>query len=1581
MDWNAIKLFYLDCRSIKATAEHFGVPVNSVRTRYRRENWGGDVQADVQADVQSEHPMLTDAAADVQVEHPSAENGVADVQREHPASGSDVQNGASDVQSEHPKSPGDVQTEHREHRDVQIFAAEVTTYPNAMSPGSPAVDTIASVLEAIQGGQFRSEIEELRRVLGRDGKTAYDRAKTKLPAFCVSGTTADRKRLLKHTGLLQIDFDGLNGTLAAARQKISGDPHVAAAFVSPSGDGLKVLLRIDGSRHDESVRAAAKYFADTYGLKHDPQVKEPTRLCFVSHDPDLLRNAEATVFPIADDASNVAKNGRGRPKKERAWWAVFKGALSTLDLAAIFREAAMLGECLDPDTGKWAVRCPWAAEHGNGGTDWKANASDTVIFAERDFPAFKCLHGHCAERKIEDICTWFEARKPGCVDAHCAERRVWEEGQTNAAGRPRTLLPADDRPDSVFADELGVVLEPKREWFLKSDAVVSVELRRLSEKVRALAFRTIQPVEARTAIEKHVETGFLALERDSGDLVFRSRTMTRECAGGLLAAPQFKERLPVILRILNVSLPIRTESGGIVFPKPGYDPRFHTYTDPNSPELRLMSLDEARQWLLDLHEGFCLKDEQSTTHQIARLFTPFCRGLMGWDARFPVWAFMANRPRSGKDYLAGVTQLLYEGWTCEDAPLGIDSEETRKRITAALVAGRRTMHFANCQGYIQDAVFIGSITSKTFAARALGSTDAKADLILPNELEFSLSANEGLTFRTDLEPRTRKIALEFGEENANGRVFKNPRLHDWVSAHRGQLLSAVGAFVRNWMDAGCPSGPTPFNSYPEWAAVVGGILHAGGLGDPCLPHQDDGLEVGGDREDRAMRALYTLCFEAHPEQWIDKGMVFELVANSDDNDALGWFGSFAESEARGTKTKIGILLRKFRGREMSGVMLEIDASGGRSDHRQLRFARRQATRGYQIADLFNLHRGEVGDVGDVASIRQTADKLIHPSNGTHNYTSMSTPTRANVPNVPNVPTSPTSPVPRLLRGANALREIAGFVSEAGVVALDIETFGARKSDALDPWRGEIRLLSLCVEGHEPWLLDLQATGYDLGPLGPALADAEVIAHNAKFDALWLRVKCGVKLHRVFCTLTAARLLVAGTRPGNDLDRCLERYLGIAPGDDHSTSDWGGMFLTDDQLAYAGRDVRHLHALRGKLMDEISAAALDAVAQLEMQLLPVIVEMEAAGLAVDRAKLDAIRAAGVAESSARAAELRIALNEPALNVSSPQQLQAALQRAGVTVASTNEETLKESGDTRFVPLVLAYRGAEKQAQQAVALIESISKDGRIHGRFEPTGTATGRFSSREPNLQNIGRGPLRECFIAPEGSKLVVADYSQIELRAAAAIASETKMIEAYQRGEDLHRGTAAAVLGKPGEAVTKEDRQLAKAVNFGLLYGQSAPGLVKYAASSYGVALPEDAAKEIRAKFFRTYGQLRQWHGESHLQAEKGVREVRTVLGRRRLIPPEASAWERFTALVNTPVQGGCADGMKRALVQLASALPPSARIVSTVHDEIIVEAPESEGESVRQTVEAVMIEAMAALFPQVPVEVEASVCASWGEK
>ena len=207
------------------------------------------------------------------------------------------------------------------------------------------------------------------------------------------------------------------------------------------------------------------------------------------------------------------------------------------------------------------------------------------------------------------------------------------------------------------------------------------------------------------------------------------------------------------------------------------------------------------------------------------------------------------------------------------------------------------------------------------------------------------------------------------------------------------------------------------------------------------------------------------------------------------------------------------------------------------------------------------------------------------------------------------------------------------------------------------------------------------------------------------------------------------------------------------------------------------------------------------------------------------------------------------------------------------------------------------------------------------------------------------------------------------------------MIDAYQAGTDLHRLTAATVLDKPGDHVTKADRQLAKAVNFGLLYGQSAAGLVRYAATAYGVTMTGEEAQAIRAAFFRTYTRLRQWHGLSRQQAEAGVTEVRTRAGRRRLIPENASDWERFTALVNTPVQGGTADGMKQAIIFVAQRIPEGARIISTVHDELVVECREQDAESVRSILTESMTAAMATLFPEVPVEVEANICTTWAEK
>jgi len=208
------------------------------------------------------------------------------------------------------------------------------------------------------------------------------------------------------------------------------------------------------------------------------------------------------------------------------------------------------------------------------------------------------------------------------------------------------------------------------------------------------------------------------------------------------------------------------------------------------------------------------------------------------------------------------------------------------------------------------------------------------------------------------------------------------------------------------------------------------------------------------------------------------------------------------------------------------------------------------------------------------------------------------------------------------------------------------------------------------------------------------------------------------------------------------------------------------------------------------------------------------------------------------------------------------------------------------------------------------------------------------------------------------------------------------MIEAYKNGEDLHRQTASIVLGKTIDDVSKEDRQLAKAVNFGLLYGQSAKGLVAYAKKAYGVEMEYERARDIRSRFFSAYTGLREWHKTARKMAAESTQSVRTVSGRVQWLPEgEEAKWPRFTALVNTPVQGGSADALKQAMVDLADKLPHTASIVSTVHDELIVECASDTAEEVKALVETVMLDAVQTMFPGVRFEVESGICDSWAEK
>ncbi len=249
----------------------------------------------------------------------------------------------------------------------------------------------------------------------------------------------------------------------------------------------------------------------------------------------------------------------------------------------------------------------------------------------------------------------------------------------------------------------------------------------------------------------------------------------------------------------------------------------------------------------------------------------------------------------------------------------------------------------------------------------------------------------------------------------------------------------------------------------------------------------------------------------------------------------------------------------------------------------------------------------------------------------------------------------------------------------------------------------------------------------------------------------------------------------------------------------------------------------------------------------------------------------------------------------------------------------------------------------------------------------------------PNLQNLPP-EVRKHVRAPEGRVLVKADYSQIELRIAAKISGDERMLEAYERGEDLHSITAKGITSR--EEISKDERKLAKAVNFGLLYGQGAEGLRNYARNSYGVEMNLMEAKCYRRRFFETYPGIKAWHDRELQKWQSGNTETRTLTGRRR------TGVLRFTERLNSPVQGTGADGLKLALALLYERRDecPGTVPILAVHDEIVLECDEADVEKVKGWLKEAMIAGMDELLnapelegPQVPIEVEVESHRAWG--
>jgi DNA polymerase I-like protein with 3'-5' exonuclease and polymerase domains len=344
-----------------------------------------------------------------------------------------------------------------------------------------------------------------------------------------------------------------------------------------------------------------------------------------------------------------------------------------------------------------------------------------------------------------------------------------------------------------------------------------------------------------------------------------------------------------------------------------------------------------------------------------------------------------------------------------------------------------------------------------------------------------------------------------------------------------------------------------------------------------------------------------------------------------------------------------------------------------------------------------------------------------------------------------------------------------------------------------------------------------------------------------------------------------------------------------------------------------------------------------------------------------------------------AQLDLLGNEVSLNLDSQQQILEALQQMGVPVKNTSKLSLIPLAEEHPpVRALLDYRKAAKSVQ---AFASSLPKHvhpitGRIHPDYQQMGAATGRMSCRNPNLQQIPRDRIfRSCFVPAPGYRLVVADYSQIELRVAAELSGDRRMIEAYQNNEDLHRLTAALIADKSLDQVEKSERQAAKAVNFGLIYAMGAKGLAEYAYNNYGVQMSLKQAETFRKRYFEAYQGIARWHGAIKRRLP---REMRTMGDRLRRWQDEP----KLTELLNTPVQGTAADITKAALAKLPVALKGiGARLIGTVHDEILLEAPEGKAEQAAQILQQAMEQAGQRYLRKVPVKAEVAIALNWAEK
>ena len=586
---------------------------------------------------------------------------------------------------------------------------------------------------------------------------------------------------------------------------------------------------------------------------------------------------------------------------------------------------------------------------------------------------------------------------------------------------------------------------------------------------------------------------------------------------------------------------------------------------------------------------------------------------------------------------------------------------------------------------------------------------------------------------------------------------------------------------------------------------------------------------------------------------------------------------------------------------------------------------------------------------------------------------------------------------QLIQTPEELRKTIETLTSQPVVGLDTET------TELDPYTSRLRLIQLATPDRV-YLIDFDRfsdvdtrKSEALEPLRRLLAAPRPIkiAHNAKFDAKFIKHNLGIDLGGLFDTLLASQLVGAGDiEERHGLETVASRYLNELVDKSERLSNWN-FELSAAQLEYAARDAAILLPLREKLIERLKSESLVRCAQLEFECVMPVVDLELAGFFMHKDRwLDQL---GIVEKRREelAEQLQSVLAEESnqgslfggpqredFNLDSQQQLTKALNRLGIPVpeSTRNWKLQPLAAQYPVIATLLEYRTVQKAltsyGTNMIEMINPVTK--RLHADFRQIGAPTGRFACTNPNIQQVPHAvEYRRCFSGhPEGRKLVIADYSQIELRILAEFSGDRGFSNAFHSGADLHKVTASQVFNTTLDQVTKEQRDFAKRLNFGVVYGI---GAQRFALMT---GLSTSEAENVLRRYFGTYRELDSYLREAASRAVS-ERQARTASGRLVRFRYDENDRQQVSMTQrngkNTPIQGTSADILKRALRLLKDDLSnTNAQIVNIIHDEIVVEADADEAEAIAARVERIMCEAGQEYLKTVPVKVETEIANEW---